>query len=68
MPMKIAVEVELSADNEIQFFDACKAVSDVLTELGEKALQNGEVPNVGDEHEVREPQDDEVIGFVRVLA
>lgn len=65
--MKIKVEVTLLVDNEIRFFDACKAVADVLTVLGKQALEDGEVPNPG-KYEVLEPLDDEVIGYVRVVA
>lgn len=64
--MKIIVEIELPFDNKIRFFDACKAVAGVLEDLGQKALDSGEVPEGADEHEVREPIDNEVIGHVRV--
>jgi hypothetical protein len=65
--MKIKITLTLPADNEIQFFDACKGAIDVLDRLAEEALREGACEQMIGAHIVRAKNDDaEEIGTVTV--
>lgn len=65
--MKIVVKVELPYDNEIQFFDVCKGISEKLTELGTQALNDGDHEQFIGVHVVQAANDDErVVGTIRI--
>lgn len=67
--MKIVMTVELPYDNEIQFFDVCKGASNKLLELGQRALNEGELEKLVGRHEVIADNDDQVVvGDIEVLA
>jgi hypothetical protein len=51
--VKITMIVTLPADNEIQFFDVCKAAAEKLTELAQQAIDAGDhEPFRGTTHDV----------------
>lgn len=65
--MKITVSVTLPYDNEIQFFDACKAAADKLIEMANEAISEGDIDRFsGVKHELFAAGDpEEQIGYVK---
>jgi hypothetical protein len=66
--MKVTMTIRPAYDNEIRFFDACKAAAQVLTELADRALQEGDCEQfVGLSFEVIEDTEDaECVGAILV--
>ena len=62
------MSLELPADNEIQFYDACKGAAQKLNELGLKAIGDGDHEQFrGTTHDIEAANDDaEVIGQIKV--
>jgi hypothetical protein len=67
--MKITMIVTLPTDNEIQFFDVCKAAADKLTEMAQQAIDAGDhEPFRGTTHDVILDVSDEpeTVGQIKV--
>lgn len=66
--MKLTLKMEPAYDNEIHFYDACKAAADKLMELGKKALEDGDCEQFeGTSHEIVEDNDEaETVGMLEV--
>lgn len=66
--MKVTMTLDPSADNEIRFYDACKAAARKLDEIAEQVLRDGDVdPLRGSRHDVVEDNDDaETVGAIRI--
>ena len=60
------MDIETSYDNEIRFFDACMAAVKTLTELAQKALEEGDTTSAFGDHAVIEDADDACVGYIRV--
>lgn len=68
--MRIIIDVQPVYDNEIRFFDACKATAKKLEELGQKALDDGDCEQFDQtDHQIIDSSDgdDEVIGSICIM-
>jgi hypothetical protein len=65
--VRIKIEVVLPYDNEIQFFDCCKAISDCVLQLAEKAIEDGDIEQFdGLRQSIFTVAEGESVGFIRV--
>lgn len=65
--MKIVMSITLSDDNELRFYDACRAASDRLLSLAHKAVQDGNAGQfIGTTNRVIEDTDHKTIGKILV--